>query len=495
MKAVSFLVGVLICLQSMAQADNDTLKVAQQMVQNKELNKAEQILEAYHQSNQNPYTYQLHAQLLYWSQKNQQAAAIYEKGIEAFPDAHFLRLDYGYMLFQLGKLNEAYQQLEKYVQTDSLHAESYIMLAYLELWQGNTKAALQRISLLRKHHGTNDSVRQLVESYNRFYSDVVKAGFSLHADDQPLRSQQFNLDFTMYRSALFAPYIRGAMTQFSEVPGRINTSWVQAGNLWQFGFGATKIRTGGGVFMNRITGNQVTGEISLRQKLNAALNLELAAVRLPYQFTVSSIMAPFLHNFYSGALQFERKYLAARAVTELQRFDDGNSILTFYAWSLIPLVKREHFTWKAGYSFGYSNAKQSSFTATKTANAAAQSQDLYTQVQGLYVPYFTPTNQQVHAFLLNIAANIHRSFRIQGSSSFGFYANADNPYLLLEKSGNTFFISRNFYQQAYTPIEAELNVETALSSPLSLQLKYMYSRLFFYTRNQASLQLNYRFIK
>lgn len=482
-------------VRGLAQSPKDTLQTAQRLLQQNQLSEAEQLLATYHKTARNPYSYQLHAQLLYWTKRSGKALALYEKGIGEFPTATFLQLDYGRTLFQLGKLKKAKEQLEQYLQTEMLHAEAHIMLAYIEAWEGNAKGAQQRISLLQQHYPGNQSVKELAQYYNRYFTNSIDAGYTYLSDDQPLQSNQFRAGYTARHSALFSPFISGSFTQFSEVPNGVNTAWVQAGNLWQLGFGSTKLRTAAGVFVNRQTGSRLTGEVSLRQKLTPALSLDLAAMRQPYQYTISSIQSPFLYNTFSGALQFDRKQISGSAGAEMQSFDDGNKVVTLYAWALYPLIKAERLVLKAGYSYSYAHADQNRFTPAKTVTEAAQTQPAYTLVQGIYVPYFTPTNQQVHALLANIAATIHPKVRIRGSASFGFSAKADNPYLLLENRGNNFFISRNFYQQAYTPVEVEAGIETAVSAPLSLELTYKYSRLFFYTRHLAGIQLNYRFIK
>jgi len=495
MRAVPFLITILLGVRGFTQPVKDTLETAQSLVQQNQLIEAEKLLEAYHKTAGNPYSYQLHGQLLYWTRQSKKALGLYEKSIAQFPVSTFLRLDYGRTLFQLGKLKQAKEQLERYLQSDSLHAEAHIMLAYMEAWEGNAKAAQKRVNLLKKNYPANSSVKELAHYYNQQFTKSISAAYTYLSDDQPLQSNQFRAGYTAHHSALFSPFISGSFAQFKKVPEGVSTAWVQAGNLWQFGFGSAKIRTAAGVFANRQTGSLVTGELSLRQKLSGALSIDLAAVRQPYQYTLSSVENPFLYNAFSGALQFDRKHVLGTAGAEVQSFNDGNKIATVYAWALFPLIKLDQFTLKAGYSYSYSNADRTSFAPAKTVAEAAQTQNLYTQIQGFYAPYFTPINQQVHALLVNIGARIHPNFRIQGSASFGFSASADNPYFLLEKRGNNFLISRNFYQQAYTPVDVEIGMETALSSPLSLQLKYKYSRLFFYTRNLASAQLNYRLIK
>jgi hypothetical protein len=491
LKTVLIFFCALASLRGGAQPPTDTLRLAQALVARGELQGAESLLAHYHRTNRQPYTYQLHAQLLYWLQQPQKSLTLYEEGLRIFPSAHFLRFDYGRVLFETGRHQQAEAALASYLLADSLHAEASILLAYLQLWKGEVEAARQGIARLQQRYGQNDAVNALATYARNYYADRLEGGVSFLSDDQPLQGLQGELSYTALRSSFLSPTLSLRANRFSPTPGR--TAWLRGANSFSFAQGKTRLTTELGYFTAEGAGGSLTGSLTLVQQLTPALRLRLATEKLPYQFTLSSIQRPFLYRLHSGSLWFENKKALVSGGANLQAFPDGNRVVTGHAWGLYSLLRPGPFQLMLGYGFSIANAERSSFAPVKSLPELVQSQGANTPVQGQYEGYFTPLNQQVHSLLASLQLKTGSLLTLRANLSYGISAAADNPVLFLERrNGNNYVVQPYRYRQGYTPVEGGLTADLTPGGRVAVQAAYRYARLFFYTRQEGSLRLTYR---
>ena len=486
---------VSICFVQTLQAQlPDTLQLAQGLVEKKEFFQAERLLHAYHLKSGSAHSYQLHAHLLYWLQKPEHSMVRFELGLAKFPEAKFLELDYGRMLYELGHLKSAEDHLNKYLASDSLHLESNMITTYLQFWKGDASKGWERIQFLKNNYASNEEVRKLENYAKNYYTDFITSGYKFTDDDQPLQNQQLEISYNAFRSRFFTPSVK-ARGNFYAQPS-LKSIWLQAANTFTFNYSDTKITTEAGVFSSSNSAAGFTGSLKLKQKLTKAISINLFTERRPYQYTVSSIQKPFLYNLQGGHVNVENKIIQSSLGMEFHQFDDDNKITNAFAWGLVSLVKNRSLSFMAGYGYSSANSRHSRFKPGKSLDEIVLSQGSNTQVQGTYQPYFTPLNQKVHSLLSNFSVRLSKASSLKGNISYGFSAKADNPTLFLEKSNaNEDFIKEYRYSQSYNPMEGELSFNYSLSGGALLQASYKYSKLFFYTRNEAGLRFIYPLVK
>ncbi len=491
---------LLFCILSLpavlkAQRETDTLALARQHAFNKDFQKADHLLSQYQRGNPDQYTLQLHAQVLYWMKDFTRARETYRKAISRYPAYQDVVLDYARFLFQTGKWKEAEELLQDIVSKNKAHPEANINLAYIALWKGDIKEARIRTARLHKLYPGNASVQALRSSVND-NSSFVKTGYTYASDDQPLQTNVYNLDAAFFSSPYFQPYVSAAINRYTLPSPPLGTIWVRAGNNVTLAHGATQLGAEGGIFKSGADFTSFTGSLFLVQKISTATKLHLGAAKSPYQYTNASIDEPFTYNIYKGAIEWnagEKK--AGRIGTELARFRDGNTISTVYAWILLPLIEQKFISLKAGYGISFAHAVFNTYSTNRSVDEIASSQPLNSKVDGVYDPYFTPSNQLVNSLLGSAKINISKSVSVHAKGNLGVWAAADNPELRLERKGfSGYTISKTYYRQKYTPIELEAGLQAAFSDRLSMQANLRFNRLFFYARTQAGIHLNYRFI-
>ncbi len=489
---------LLLCLatyvSSYAQPLDEILQKAKSFIDAEQFAKADILLATYGQRHPHPHITQLHAQVLYTQKRTAEAASKYAEGIELFPGAYYLHLHYGRMLFQTGNLHAAEQQLQQYLAIDTTSVEGNIMLAYLLVWKGNVNKSKKICHRLLQSYPNNNDILALQSYLDLQYSSFVKGGYQYLSDDQPVTATLYNIEAAMPRSASLHPHIAATFFNYNTSSSVLKGGIVKAGNTFRFGY-KTLFRTDAGIYMphGKIF---FIGSAGLTQKISSSVSVQVEGALLPYQFTVASLLQPFTYSQFSGAIQYNKKEKwLGKAAVEVQGFDDGSQVFTGYGWLLLPVVHKENFSLKTGYSFSYANATANTYRPAASHDQVIATQALYTTIAGRYQPVFTPKNQQVHAVLLNSNVALAKGWHLLVNGSVAAKASADNPVLILEKNNsNAFVINKYFYRQPYTPVEVSASLQAQVAPALSLQANYQYSSLFFYTRNSMNLQLNYRFI-
>lgn len=175
-----------------------------------------------------------------------------------------------------------------------------------------------------------------------------------------------------------------------------------------------------------------------------------------------------------------------------QYFEDGNLSNTIYAWLLAPLIEKNGFSLKAGYSFSYANSDRNTFIP-KTA--LTPSYVLKKEVVGKYDPYFTPNQLYINAALISVGIPLSKAISFTSRASIGFYARANQPALYTDRTGaGPFFINKKYERLSYTPVEIYSELYIKLTKQFYISANYAYNCLIFFKRNAGNIQLKYLFI-
>jgi Tfp pilus assembly protein PilF len=495
-KRLVVLVALTASLHTSAQS-TDTLAMARDLANQRKFPEASVILRKYNQHRPTKDGYWFEAQLAYWMKDTDRAGKLYRNLVAQYPDDRSLALDYGKFLFETGHYQQAGKILKEILQKDPREATANKMMAYMDYWQGNSVSAVKRSDLILLQDSSNAEIRKLrndaaVYGAPRIHTDVIYS-----SDDQALQSTWLQGGIGLARSKFLAPELAFQLASFNSSTEKTlsaTTGHFELVNNLRFWHGKTQMKIRAGAYIHP-DANFFTGHIQLKQQLTRTIHFEGQWGQLPYQYTLASIRDPFVFRSGSAALGFEKGKWMGQLAYYNQSFDDGNKVDVLSAWFLAPVISKKKWSLQAGYAFSYSDAAQNTFQPKDSMDVIVDKHSLYDQVEGVYDPYFTPTNQYVHYLIALVKADLSSRFSFQAKFNYGVYAKADNPYLMLDRKATQFFVSKSYGELQYTPMEAEAKLNFNTSANTSLAATYTFNKLFFYTRHQVQMGLKHRFGK
>lgn len=475
----------------------DVIEFARSKAYQKDFIGADKLLTEYNSHQKDINALRLHAQVLYWMKDFDRSVKTYEKTLANYPNIAVVKLDYARMLFEMGKFKRARSLLLDFIETDNLHAEANIMLAYINLWAGDIQPAKYRADLLLEHYPGNKEATDILKQIHTYTAPYITVGANFQSDDQPKTGTGFAIEAGVYRSRFLSPMLQLQYNNFKITDGSYPSLWIEAGNKINYGKGSG-LSLAAGLFQQINSGNNYfTGSVGLTQKISRYFTGEAGIVKRPYQYSVASLKNAVFENILSVAAGFNKgeKWLG-KAGFQRENFADGNNINTSYLWFLAPLVIRKNFKIQAGYAFSYANADKNIFVAAAPLTTLINTFPLYGSVPGVYDPYFTIKNQIINALLASVNITLSPKVQLSSRTNIGVYAKADNPYLFLEKNtaNQQYFINKGYSTLKYTPVEWVSNLQFKLSPQFSIQIDYSYQKFLFYTNNLGGIQLKYNFV-
>ena len=475
--------------------DMDTLSYARAKAYASELDTAELLLDEYTRHHRNLDAYLLHAQVRYWKKDFSGASAVYQTAFDTFPEAFSIHLEYGRMLWELGRMNPSKKQLNAYLAHDSLHPEANIMLAYLEMWTGHTQAAKDLANKLLIINPENSRAKEILSEIRTLSAPAIQLGTTLSSDDQPTSAYQFDLAANWYRSWLLAPSIhlshKTVETEGQNYPF-ISTTLA---NEFYFAPTKTKLQAHAGLLASLAATDQRSGlwGLLLTQALPAHFSIQAGLEKRPYLYTIRSIQQALTMQFSQIAINYNHsgKWLG-KAARETQLFSDQNKVQTTYVWILAPLLDRWGLRLQAGYGYTFAHSDESRFQPMQPYDPNIPEDQ---EIEGIYDPYFTPQNQEIHAVLGAIQYSRLKkiNFSLRGSS--GIKATADIPYFYpdLDSEGQAYY-KREFLNGTYTPWEVHAEIKWELTAKSALSGFYSYQHLLFYSTHSLGLQFQHYFL-
>jgi hypothetical protein len=424
-----------------------------------------------------------------------QSITLYEQAIKSFPQHYTLHLDYGRVLFTLGKVSEARKQLIIYRQFDSVNAEARIMTAYLNLWTGKTgQAGNEAKSLLTQYPG-NAEAKDIINTIGQWTVPYMKAGTQFLSDDQPLKGQTYYAEAGVYKSWLFAPKINASIYRYNVEDRSFQSSWVQLSNSFQIGT-KSNVKLRGGIFGQNSKQSEFSGGAEVSRQLARHFTLQAALDRRPYQFTISSVENVVMENVTALGLNYNRnnKWFGKLGY-EMYRYEDENKINVAYLWILAPVYATSKFSLSGGYAFRYADANATTFVSKKSMSEVVNNWPPVNGIDGIYYPYFSPENQLAHSVLVSIKVSPTKNLLFNSSANIAFSAKADNPYLYVDAHDSGLFFNSGFARIDYTPISWTNELTLSVLKKLFVTAAYNYDKLLYYKGNRGSIELKYLFAK
>jgi len=316
----------------------------------------------------------------------------------------------------------------------------------------------------------------------------INGGFA--SDDQPLVTYTPSLEFGIYIHALSnlgftlsTPVFQGA--------GKTREAFLfNVANTSVFPDPHMELTLGAGI-MKFPAGSKIDwmGKIGLSKRFIRHLDVSLQVDRNPYFYTLSSLDSSVIQNHASLSIAWKdsKTWTGALTIEGNSYPVDKNYTYGFNFWGFAPPLKVSVFAFRLGYGFNYSTSKEDHFVSEKTLAEILTNYDSAAKINGVYRPYYTPRDQQVHSVLLSIDIHASKSVVFSLNANYGFYAMTSAPYFYL---GIDTTIVKEFAGETFHPVEASAFMIARLSGTIQLKAEYRYRRNYFYTSNYAGFGLN-----
>ncbi len=480
-----------------APSSADTLNKVKQLKTSGSIKQAFALLKSYYKNHSADFnTTWLYAQTAYTNNRFKLSKKLYQKAAEAQPANYYLKLDYASTLVNIADFKQAKPILAAYKSYDSTNTKLLVDLAKIDLAQGNYNGAQKEANtVLTKEPGNTDALAVL-DQLNFAKASWVKVKANYNIDSQPLQTITPALEAGIYLHPAATLKLNLQTPVFINNGILKNAQWFQVGDQSAFHKAGFQLAFDAGIikqpFENKISW---TVNLELKQLLLKHLVLQAEAERKPYYYTISSLDTLVMVNRFSAYAEWnDLNSWNGRIAFEFNQFNDKNYTLGGNAWVFTPPLKVSVLEARIGYAYSFNTAKNNRFVPEKTLAQILNPYDATAAITGVYDPYFTPNNMQVHAALISITIHPVKIFDIGFNANVGFYANTLNPYFYLNKdANNNTYIAKDYSKEKFTPMEFSAYALVRITKKISLKADYTYRKTYFYTSNSAGLGLKINF--
>tara|TARA_R110002126_G_scaffold72364_1_gene180898 strand:- start:63158 stop:64675 length:1518 start_codon:yes stop_codon:yes gene_type:complete len=456
---------------------DELLKISKDYISKNEYNKAVLFLSNYYDTySENLYVNWLYAYALSMNNNNAQAKNKFKKAISIDATNINLQLDYARFLYKIGKINKVESILFRFLSKNSTNSEFLMMLANISFWKGNIQDARKEIARIKTIYPKTEITKNLENQINSLTATYIKTDFEYQTDSQPLDYFANHIIAGEYISRFLSPELEISRYRFS--PQKEGALILKLKNQFYFDKLKLAIKVTGGAYLNDSDQSDFIGGIRFSKNLFKNASLDFGYSKEALLGTIASTAINLTYQSAFGELDYNNKWVLFHAWYDLQFFKDDNEITSFGSWVLSQPIKFRKFNFQIGYSYNYTDSKDVLFFFDN-------------QGVGVYDPYFTPKEQEIHSGLFVVNYKPIKKLSFEAKVSYGFIGNIRNPYPL-QVTPNSIEIG-GFYDATFTPIELTGNIEYQFSDHFSAKITYIDQETFFYTRQNINLGLNFTF--
>ena len=479
----------------------DTLGTAKELAYAKQYQPALDLLIVYTTNHPgNMEALRFYIKVYYWNKQVPFAKAKYVEAISLHPEEPKLKLDYGKMLFELNELNHAQKILTEFTAMDTINLDAKYILGIIHYWRGRSNLAKSYLKDVLGHDPLNQNAAAILVQIETAQAPYLNVSTGYYNDNQPIHKVPSTVEFGFYTSRYLAPKIN---IQSQQIENQNAAYQASIGNSFDFQpiglkaevqIGAAKLPAGNSL--------KWIGSLSLDQKITKYLSANMSAVEKPYYYTLSSLTTPVMQTEYSASLAWGKNYSNPtekvkfssfknwnmKAAYGLQQFEDNNTIKNAYAWILTPPAGFTALKVRLGYAYSYTNANELRYASQKSVNNILANWLPDMKIAGIYNPYFTPRNQQIHSVIGQVAYTVSKSLSFGLKGSYAVYASAEAPYLYLSSPTT---VAGGTSPLTYTPFDIKFTGNYQLSKQLTIEGGYTYTRAFFFDSQFVNLGFKY----
>ncbi|SDR66840.1 hypothetical protein SAMN05216503_0207 [Polaribacter sp. KT25b] len=455
--------------------EQELLKKAKDYITKKEYDKAASFLSTnYQQFSENLTINWLYAQVLSLNNDKTQAEEKFKKAISIAPLNKDLQLDYARFLYETGKIKKVESILSKFITNDSKNAEFLLMQANISFWKGDIKNSQKKIARIKEIYPDTEITKSLTAQIDELTIYYINTNFEYHTDSQPLDFFAYHIAIGHYESRFLNPKLELSTYNFS--PEKEQAVILKISN--QFYFDNLKLTANitGGIYKNLSEKVDWIGDISFIKKITKNVSLNVGYSKNSVLSTIASTAFNLTKQDVFGEINYSNKLLLLNAGYNQQFYKNDNTIESIGAWILSQPIKFRNFNFQLGYSYNYTDSKDILFIYDN-------------QGVGVYNPYFTPKEQQIHSGLFIVNYKPTKKLSLEAKANYGFKATIRNPYPL-QVTATSIEIG-GFYDETFTPVELTGIINYSFSNRFNAKITYTNQETFFYKRENINLGLNF----
>lgn len=457
--------------------ESEILKKAKDFISKKEYDSALLLFSKYYDNfSESLGINWLYAYVLSLNKYNKKANVKFKKAISLAPLDKNLQMDYARFLYQTGNITQLEIILSKFMNEDSENVEFLLMQANLNYWKGDIENANKKIRRIQELYPNTEITNNLSEQIRQLSSIYLIANFEYQTDTQPLNYSAYHTTISKFESRFLNPQLEISEYNFSsKYKGALI---IKLSN--KFSFNKLKLTTNisGGLYKSSSGEDDWLGAFSVHKKLNKNVTLNLGYSKNYLISTIASTKFNLTQQDLLGSIDYSNNWLNLQGGYNNKFFKDNNSIKSYYSWILSQPVKFKKIEFQIGYSYNYTDSKNVLFIFNEEGT-------------GVYDPYFTPKEQEVHAGLLIVNYRPTKKLIIEGKMNYGFIASLSNPYPI-QLTATKFEIG-GFYDETFSPLEVVGTINYSFSNRFTTKLTYTDQETFFYRRKNINIGLNFIF--
>jgi len=459
------------------KTEAEVLKISNEYISKKQYDEAAIFISKhYHNFSESSNLNWLYAHVLYLINDKRLAQEKFEKAIALSPSNKKIQTDYARFLYETGKINKAEIILNNFMDDDSKDTEFLMMQANISYWNGNLKNAQNKIDRIQKIYPNTDITKSLSNQIKEYRALYIKTNFEYQSDSQPLDYIASHIVLGKNYSPFLNPQLEISQYRFS--PQIENTSIVKIKNQILFNKIKLYAEVIGGIYVNYSGNSDWVGGINFTKKIIRNTSLKLGYEKNSLLSTIASTAFNLTQQDVFGELNYNNKYIVFQGGYYYKFFKDDNFIKSVAAYVISQPIKIRKFNFQFGYGYGFSDARNILFVYN--ANGL-----------GVYDPYFTPKEQEIHSGLFIANYKPIEKLSIQAKVTYGLKATLRNPYPIQLTAAD--FEIGGFYDETFSPLELSGEINYVFSKSLSVSANYLYQETFFYNRDNINLGLNYTF--
>lgn len=495
----TFLVVVPVATASgQSRATGDTLAEAVQLRNSGQIASAAALLQSYWASHHgDANAARLYGETLYWLKRFGEARAVYEVGVSAHPDDLPLALSYGQMSIETGDGARARTLLAPFRHTPAGIAPSSTLLGTLAYWNGDyTTAARLFREALRANPDDRDAARQL-EEIRVLTSPWFRIGGNGRFDDQPLHRIAGDAQVGWYLTELASLSARIRPVYF-QLGDSVTRTITEAEGELAFYSPATHVEislAGGGLTRSYDTRSDWTARGILGIRMAEHIVVRASAERSPYLYTLASLSKAVMTRTFSLSADWnDPSGWMGRALVQRELYPDANAISTVYGWVLAPLLHRAEADVQLGVSAAAQDADENRFTLARPVQPYPVGDPRFSTA-GIYDPYYTPSSLSYQSVVGAIALRPSRDVTLRAGGAYAIRATDSNPTFAVSPAigGQPATVQKTFQPRTFSPWNARVSIEAALTGRASFMAGAEYGRTVSYSATTAEAALIYRF--
>ncbi len=467
----------------------DTLKMVQDLNQDKRHEESLRLLNDYRRHNKNEiYGDWLYAHTLHLTGQFVKSQKAYYALENRYPYNYDIKLDRINKVIDHENLNKAIQQLH-HIEAQLPKDYNFIahkLLSQLYYWKGDYDQAASEIDKALYLYFDEKSALKLKKQIQHARSNWLDINLGYFTDDQPMNIVAPQVEAGFYINTMTSIGAKLSFPFYSFSDNSYTTPWVSAFSKFNFIEPKIGVKVGLGMISYQSKDKALTGYVIAKKQFSKYTSLSINAELAPYLATTFSIPSKLMQTKYGINFHYNNpKGFIGKAAYSINQFPAlDNSFYTASGWIVSPPLNLANFELRAGYGVNYSNSQKSTFSSAVSLDTILANWDSTYTIEGAFDPFFSPSNQLIHSAVGMIKYTINKDVNMGIDLNYGFSAKLDAPYLYLDKNtNNETVIGRKFEETTYHPMDINTFINYRWSEDLELKGFYKFQRTTYYQSN------------